>query len=81
MELKEARGIILGYEVNYTPTKHPGLKRTIHTKDQKAILDVTAEDYDVTVTAYNSAGQSPSTYLRVNAGVSHSERFLPLKIK
>lgn len=81
MEPKEARGVILGYEVNYAPTKQPGLKRTINTKDQKAILEVTAEDYDVTVTAYNTAGHSPSTNLRVSAGVFHSERFPPLKIK
>ncbi|XP_026767725.3 interleukin-31 receptor subunit alpha isoform X2 [Pangasianodon hypophthalmus] len=72
LEIKEARGVILGYNVTYTPTMQPGLKRTIHTKDQKAILEVTADDYDLTVIAYNTAGQSPSTNLRVNAGVFQS---------
>lgn len=75
MEIKEARGVILGYEVTYTPTKQPSLKTTIYTKDQKAILDVTAGDYGVTVTAYNTAGHSPSNNLRVNAGVFQSELF------
>ncbi|KAK3540582.1 hypothetical protein QTP70_034338 [Hemibagrus guttatus] len=72
LEKKEARGVILGYEVTFTPTKQPGLRRIIHTKDQKAILEVTAEDYDLTVMAYNAAGQSPSTNLRVSAGVFQS---------
>ncbi|XP_060737382.1 interleukin-6 receptor subunit beta isoform X3 [Tachysurus vachellii] len=72
LEIKEARGVILGYEVTYTPTKQPGLKRIIYTKDQKANLEVTAEDYDLNITAYNAAGHSPSTNLRVNAGVFQS---------
>ncbi|XP_047679055.1 uncharacterized protein LOC113656234 isoform X4 [Tachysurus fulvidraco] len=72
LEIKEARGVILGYEVTYTPTKQPGLKRIIYTKDQKVNLEVTAEDYDLNITAYNAAGHSPSTNLRVNAGVFQS---------
>ncbi|XP_060786782.1 interleukin-31 receptor subunit alpha [Neoarius graeffei] len=69
LEIKEARGVILGYEVTYTPTKQPGLNGTIRTKDQKAILEVTAGEYDLIVMAYNTAGQSPSTNLRISAGV------------
>ncbi|TSL10174.1 Interleukin-31 receptor subunit alpha [Bagarius yarrelli] len=72
LEIKSARGIILGYQVTYTPTKQPYLKRSVHTKNQKAILEVSSENYDLTVTAYNTAGQSPSTNLRVNAGVFQS---------
>ncbi|XP_053480944.1 interleukin-31 receptor subunit alpha [Ictalurus furcatus] len=72
LEIKEARGYILGYEVTYTPTKQPGLKRTIYTTDQKAILEVTAGDYNLTVMAHNTAGWSPSTNLRINAGVLQS---------
>ncbi|KAM9475776.1 interleukin-6 receptor subunit beta [Clarias gariepinus] len=74
LEAKEARGVILGYKVTCTPTKQPGLNRTIHTQDQKAILEVTAGDcpYDLTVMAYNTAGLSPPTYLQVSAGVFQS---------
>ncbi|KAF4072200.1 hypothetical protein AMELA_G00260460 [Ameiurus melas] len=72
LELKEARGYILGYEVTYTPTKQPGLKRTIYTTDQKAILEVTAGEYNLTVMANNTAGWSPSTNLRINVGVFQS---------
>ncbi|KAG7332358.1 hypothetical protein KOW79_004192 [Hemibagrus wyckioides] len=72
LEKKEARGIILGYNGTIIPTKQPGLKRIINTKDQKVILEVAAEDYDLTLMAYNAAGQSPSTNLQINAGVFQS---------
>lgn len=81
MEKQEARGIILGYEVTVIPTKQPGMSRKIKIKDQKAILEVAAEDYDLTVMAYNAAGQSPSTTLRIIAGVFQSELFSPITVK
>lgn len=81
MEIKESRGVILGYEVTYKPTTKLGLMKTIHTKDQKAILEVTAGDYDVTVRAYNTAGHSPPTNLQVSADVFHGKLFPPPTIK
>ncbi|XP_046727615.1 interleukin-6 receptor subunit beta isoform X3 [Silurus meridionalis] len=72
LEIKEARGVILEYVVTYTPTKQPGMKRTIRTTDQKATLEMTAGDYNLTVVACNKAGQSPSANLQVSAGVFQS---------
>ncbi|XP_056097882.1 interleukin-31 receptor subunit alpha [Rhinichthys klamathensis goyatoka] len=74
LDVTDARGLIRGYEVSYMPTKQPSLKKTIHTAELKAVVLVWAEEYEVTVWAYNSAGHSPHRRLLVDASRSHDVR-------
>ncbi|XP_051758819.1 interleukin-31 receptor subunit alpha isoform X2 [Ctenopharyngodon idella] len=71
LDVTDARGLIRGYEVSYMPIKQPSLKKTIHTAELKAVVLVRAEEYEVTVWAFNSAGHSPPRRLRVDASRSH----------
>ncbi|XP_048851273.1 interleukin-31 receptor subunit alpha [Brienomyrus brachyistius] len=60
--LEESHGSILGYWVNYTnQTKSV----TVKTTDLKISFDAREEEYDIIVTAYNSAGVSPVSRLRL----------------
>ncbi|XP_065104137.1 interleukin-31 receptor subunit alpha [Paramisgurnus dabryanus] len=71
LDRSDARGLIQGYEVSYAPSKHLARRQTIHTSDLKIVVSVMSEEYDITVSAYNSAGRSPSRRLRVNAALHH----------
>ncbi|CAM4719797.1 unnamed protein product [Leuciscus chuanchicus] len=71
LDVTDARGLIRGYEVSYMPTKQPSLKTTNHTTELKAVVLVMAEEYEVTVRAYNSAGHSPHRRLLIDASRSH----------
>nr|XP_055024796.1 interleukin-6 receptor subunit beta isoform X1 [Misgurnus anguillicaudatus]XP_055024797.1 interleukin-6 receptor subunit beta isoform X1 [Misgurnus anguillicaudatus] len=71
LDRSDARGLIQGYEVSYAPSKHLARRKTIHTSDLKMLVSVMSEEYDVTVSAYNSAGRSPGRRLRVNAALHH----------
>ncbi|XP_039509043.1 interleukin-12 receptor subunit beta-2-like [Pimephales promelas] len=74
LDVTDARGLIRGYEVSYMPTKQPSLKKTIHTTELKAVVLVRAEEYEVTVWAYNGAGHSPHRRLLIDASRSHDVR-------
>lgn len=74
LDRSDARGLIQGYEVSYAPSKHLAHRRTNRTSDLKMLVSVMSEEYDVTVSAYNSAGRSPSRRLRVNAALHHGEK-------
>ncbi|XP_036434381.1 interleukin-6 receptor subunit beta [Colossoma macropomum] len=65
LAINVARGVILGYEVTYASTKQPALAKII-TNNLKAELEVAPGDYNVTLMAYNSAGQSPVRHVRIN---------------
>ncbi|XP_051524452.1 interleukin-6 receptor subunit beta-like isoform X2 [Myxocyprinus asiaticus] len=67
LDTKDARGLIRGYEVSYTPIKQPSMRQVVYTSDLKTVVSIMTEEYDVTVAAYNSAGQSPHRRIRVHA--------------
>ncbi|KAL7828451.1 hypothetical protein SRHO_G00320850 [Serrasalmus rhombeus] len=71
LEINVARGVILGYEVAYTSTKQPALNK-ITTSNLKAELEVAPGDYNITLMAYNSAGQSPVRHVRINTASHES---------
>ncbi|KAK7136444.1 hypothetical protein R3I94_014934 [Phoxinus phoxinus] len=74
LDVTDARGLIRGYEVSYMPTEQPSLKKTIHTAELKAVVLVRAEEYELTVRAFNSAGHSPHRRLLIDASRSHDVR-------
>ncbi|XP_067270699.1 interleukin-31 receptor subunit alpha isoform X2 [Pseudorasbora parva] len=74
LEVTDARRLIRGYEVSYSPTKQPSLKKTIHTEQLKAVVLVRAEEYELNIWAFNSAGRSPRLQLRIDASQSHDVR-------
>ncbi|XP_051508628.1 interleukin-6 receptor subunit beta-like isoform X2 [Myxocyprinus asiaticus] len=67
LDITDARGLIRGYEVSYAPIRQPSIRRVVNTSDLKTVVLIMAEVYDVTVAAYNSAGQSPYRQIRVHA--------------
>ncbi|KAL1268943.1 hypothetical protein QQF64_031232, partial [Cirrhinus molitorella] len=71
LEDTDARGFILGYEVSYMPIKQPSQKKTLNTTHLKVMVPVRAEEYEVSVCAYNGAGRSPYRQITVNASFSH----------
>ncbi|KAM8793352.1 LOW QUALITY PROTEIN: interleukin-31 receptor subunit alpha-like [Eudromia elegans] len=58
-------GKILGYAVQYFLENSAALKMMKITTDKKIILFLNEEAYIVSVTAYNSAGDSPAATLRI----------------
>ncbi|NWJ09387.1 IL31R protein, partial [Crypturellus undulatus] len=58
-------GKILGYTVQYFPENSVAPKMMKNTTDKKIILLLNEEAYIISVTAYNSAGDSPATTLRI----------------
>lgn len=71
LEVREAGGIIQGYEVSYMPIRHPSLKETINTTDLKVFVPVMMEEYEVRVCAFNSAGRSPYSWLTLHTSNTH----------
>ncbi|NXA32361.1 IL31R protein, partial [Eudromia elegans] len=58
-------GKILGYTVQYFPENSTALKMMKITTDKRIILFLNEEAYIISVTAYNSAGDSPAATLRI----------------
>uniref|UniRef100_A0A8B9FXS6 Interleukin 31 receptor A n=1 Tax=Amazona collaria TaxID=241587 RepID=A0A8B9FXS6_9PSIT len=58
-------GRILGYKIQYFPENNAALKMTNISTDKKTILLLNKEAYIISVTAYNSAGNSPEAVLRI----------------
>ncbi|XP_062310049.1 interleukin-6 receptor subunit beta [Osmerus eperlanus] len=69
LNMHEATGRILGYRVAYTSrTDGGGLSQnvTFNTTEMKTELNVWEQEGEVTVTAFNSAGSSPPSLLRIH---------------
>ncbi|XP_041884264.1 interleukin-31 receptor subunit alpha isoform X1 [Corvus kubaryi] len=58
-------GRILGYKIQYFPEKKTALKRTNNSTEKKITLLLNEEAHIVSVTACNSAGESPEAILRI----------------
>ncbi|XP_053859329.1 interleukin-31 receptor subunit alpha isoform X1 [Vidua macroura] len=58
-------GKILGYKIRYFPEKKAAHKRTNNSTEQKITLFLNEEAHIISVTAYNSAGESPEAILRI----------------
>ncbi|NWR63028.1 IL31R protein, partial [Bucorvus abyssinicus] len=58
-------GRILGYKIQYFPENDAALKMTNFSTSKKISLLLNEEAYIVSVTAYNSAGNSPEAILRI----------------
>ncbi|NXU41838.1 IL31R protein, partial [Drymodes brunneopygia] len=58
-------GRILGYKIQYFPENKMARKRTNNTTEKKITLFLNEEAHIVSVTAYNSAGESPEAILRI----------------
>ncbi|XP_059689631.1 interleukin-31 receptor subunit alpha [Gavia stellata] len=58
-------GRILGYKIQYFPEKNASLKMTNISTDKKIILLLNEDAYIISITAYNSAGNSPEAILRI----------------
>uniref|UniRef100_A0A672TM96 Fibronectin type-III domain-containing protein n=1 Tax=Strigops habroptila TaxID=2489341 RepID=A0A672TM96_STRHB len=58
-------GRILGYKIQYFPENNAALKMTNISSNEKVILLLNEEAYIISVTAYNSAGNSPEAVLRI----------------
>uniref|UniRef100_A0A663N6Y2 Interleukin 31 receptor A n=1 Tax=Athene cunicularia TaxID=194338 RepID=A0A663N6Y2_ATHCN len=58
-------GRILGYKIQYFPENNAALKMTNVSTDKKIVLLLNEEAYIISVTAYNSAGNSPEALLRI----------------
>ncbi|KAM6328249.1 interleukin-31 receptor subunit alpha isoform 1-T2 [Alca torda] len=58
-------GRILGYKIQYFPENNAALKMTSTSTDTKIVLLLNKEAYIISVTAYNSAGNSPEAILRI----------------
>ncbi|XP_043102221.1 interleukin-6 receptor subunit beta isoform X2 [Puntigrus tetrazona] len=71
LDVTHSQGLIRGYEVSFTPIKHPSLKNTVHTTHLKVVVPVRSEEYEVCVCAYNSAGRSPARRLTLDASQTH----------
>ncbi|XP_048100410.1 interleukin-6 receptor subunit beta [Alosa alosa] len=65
-------GTVLGYNVSYMPSSQPHLRRTVTSSSLKVSLVVMRGVYDIDVTAFNSAGESPAHHLRVTTGPHHN---------
>uniref|UniRef100_A0AAY4CNQ2 Fibronectin type-III domain-containing protein n=1 Tax=Denticeps clupeoides TaxID=299321 RepID=A0AAY4CNQ2_9TELE len=72
-----SNGKVLGYNVTFYPPKYLGLKRTVTVTGLKISLEVLMERYEVAVSAYNSAGESPRRRLTVDAG--HHRTLAPVR--
>ncbi|NXP50535.1 IL31R protein, partial [Heliornis fulica] len=58
-------GRILGYKIEYFPENNAVLKITHNSTDRKIILLLNEEAFVISITAYNSAGNSPEAILRI----------------
>ncbi|XP_050185883.1 interleukin-31 receptor subunit alpha [Myiozetetes cayanensis] len=58
-------GKILGYKIQYFPENKTALKMIKNSTDKKITLLLNEEAYVVSVTAYNSAGNSPEAVMRI----------------
>ncbi|XP_054042276.1 interleukin-31 receptor subunit alpha isoform X2 [Rissa tridactyla] len=58
-------GRILGYKIKYFPENNAALKMTSTSADTKIVLLLNEEAYIISITAYNSAGNSPEAILRI----------------
>ncbi|NXS34021.1 IL31R protein, partial [Pomatostomus ruficeps] len=58
-------GRILGYKIQYFPENKTALKRTNNSTEKKITLHLNEEAHIISVTAYNSAGESPEAVLRI----------------
>ncbi|NXT72277.1 IL31R protein, partial [Chaetops frenatus] len=58
-------GRILGYKIQYFPENKTAHKRTNNSTENKITLLLSEEAHIVSVTAYNSAGESPEAILRI----------------
>uniref|UniRef100_A0A8D0KTS6 Interleukin 31 receptor A n=1 Tax=Strix occidentalis caurina TaxID=311401 RepID=A0A8D0KTS6_STROC len=58
-------GRILGYKIQYFPENNAALKMTNVSTDKKIVLLLNEEAYIISITAYNSAGNSPEAILRI----------------
>ncbi|NXA86640.1 IL31R protein, partial [Melanocharis versteri] len=58
-------GRILGYKIQHFPENETECKRTNSSTEEKITLHLNEEAYKVSVTAYNSAGESPEAVLRI----------------
>uniref|UniRef100_A0A8C3QMJ8 Interleukin 31 receptor A n=1 Tax=Cyanoderma ruficeps TaxID=181631 RepID=A0A8C3QMJ8_9PASS len=58
-------GKILGYKIQYFPENKIAHKRTNNSTEKKITLLLNEEAYIISVTAYNSAGESPEAVLRI----------------
>ncbi|XP_009952695.1 PREDICTED: interleukin-31 receptor subunit alpha-like, partial [Leptosomus discolor] len=58
-------GRILGYKIQYFPENNAALKMTNISTDKKISLLLNEEAYIISISAYNSAGNSPEAILRI----------------
>ncbi|NXS83999.1 IL31R protein, partial [Erpornis zantholeuca] len=58
-------GRILGYKIQYFPEMKTSLKRTNASAEKNITLLLNEEAHIISVTAYNSAGESPEAILRI----------------
>ncbi|XP_064497102.1 probable ATP-dependent RNA helicase DDX4 isoform X1 [Pseudopipra pipra] len=76
-------GRILGYKIQYFPENKTALKMINNSTDKKITLLLNEEAHIVSVTAYNSAGNSPEAILRIpstdekTAQITGTARTLP----
>ncbi|XP_052460982.1 interleukin-6 receptor subunit beta isoform X1 [Carassius gibelio] len=77
LDVKDARGLIRGYEVSYKPIRQPSLKKTINTTHLKVIVPVRSEEYEVSVCAFNSVGCSAHRRITLDASRSHGTHDVP----
>ncbi|TDH13180.1 hypothetical protein EPR50_G00055450 [Perca flavescens] len=68
LDLRDAGGRILGYQVSYKPVKKQQLQDRIiqNVTDVTALLVVEEGNCSVTVTAFNTAGCGPAAHLRID---------------
>ncbi|XP_076007042.1 interleukin-6 receptor subunit beta [Genypterus blacodes] len=75
LDLHEAGGQLIGYQVSYEPVKTQKLRKEIHNVTEPELSLVVEEGRCmVTVNAHNMAGLGPATYLSIN---THTENTLP----
>ncbi|NXN89241.1 IL31R protein, partial [Bombycilla garrulus] len=58
-------GRILGYKIQYFPENKPASERTNNSTEKKITLLLNEEAHIISVTSYNSAGESPKAILRI----------------
>ncbi|XP_034727067.1 interleukin-6 receptor subunit beta isoform X3 [Etheostoma cragini] len=68
LDLRDAGGRVLGYQVSYKPVKKQQLQERIiqNVTDVTAFLVVEEGNCSVTVTAFNTAGCGPAAHLRID---------------
>lgn len=69
-------GRILGYKIQYFPENNAALKMTNISSNEKVILLLNEEAYIISVTAYNSAGNSPEAVLRIPSADERSSQII-----